>query len=440
MSELIESFRTAHGGLPSQPQALVGLRQSALDALIDAGLPGPRSEAWKYTSLRALARHRFQPAAEALADAELRALVENIPGPRAVFVNGRFNDALSALEGLPESFEARSMAAALQAGDADAVGAFARPSVDGSAVFALANSALAIDGLLLKLAPGSQHSQPIHLVQISDSRVVPVTTTGPAAGIAWHLRHQFVLGEGAEACLVQHELSLGQGLALGTTVCQLDLARSAAFQQIRLQQLGAGCSHFLRDDVTQRGESRYRRLDLELGQGLSRHELGVQLADAGAVLQADGVLLGTGSAHCDTRLGIVHAAGDTRCDLTWRGLSRDRSRVAFHGGITIDAGADGSEAMLSNKNLLLSEHAEVDTQPVLVIHADEVKAAHGATVGRLDPTALFYLRSRGLPVEQARRLLTAAFCRELLAQVDNETLRQDLIDRLDAALAREDLP
>ncbi|MDN5782813.1 MAG: SufD family Fe-S cluster assembly protein, partial [Luteimonas sp.] len=122
-------------------------------------------------------------------------------------------------------------------------------------------------------------------------------------------------------------------------------------------------------------------------------------------------------------------------ELTWRGIGAGRGRAVFHGGITIHQGADGSDANLSNKNLLLSEGAEIDTQPVLVIHADEVKAAHGATVGQLDPTAMFYLRSRGLPETDARRLLTAAFVREPLGMVASDTLRAALEVRLDAALA-----
>src|SRR5690606_20038631 len=109
-------------------------------------------------------------------------------------------------------------------------------------------------------------------------------------------------------------------------------------------------------------------------------------------------------------------------------------RAVFHGGITIQAGADGTEAELSSKNLLLSDQAEIDTQPVLVIHADEVKAAHGATVGRLDETALFYLRSRGLPAAEARRLLVQAFLREPLAMLGDETLAERLGDRLAARL------
>jgi len=108
--------------------------------------------------------------------------------------------------------------------------------------------------------------------------------------------------------------------------------------------------------------------------------------------------------------------------------------VVFHGGITIHPGADGTDARLSNKNLLLSPNAEIDTQPVLVIHADEVQAAHGATVGQLDANALFYLRARGVPQAEARQMLTAAFCREPLAAVEDAAVGEALLARLDAAL------
>ena len=129
--------------------------------------------------------------------------------------------------------------------------------------------------------------------------------------------------------------------------------------------------------------------------------------------------------------------GNTRCDLTWRGLAADRSRVVLHGGIGIRAGADGSNAALSSRNLLLSADAEIDAQPVLEIFADEVQAAHGAAVGGLDPTALFYMRSRGLPEADARRLLTAAFCRDVLTGLD-DALRAPAEAALDRALAALD--
>jgi Fe-S cluster assembly protein SufD len=148
-------------------------------------------------------------------------------------------------------------------------------------------------------------------------------------------------------------------------------------------------------------------------------------------------MLASARSHLDTQLDIRHAARDTRCDLLWRGLAAGRGRLAFHGGIHILAGADGAEAALSSKNLLLSDQAEVDTQPVLQIDADEVKAAHGATVGRLDPAALFYLRSRGLPENEARALLTLAFCREALSLLGDEPTVLALVSpRLEARLAQ----
>jgi len=167
--------------------------------------------------------------------------------------------------------------------------------------------------------------------------------------------------------------------------------------------------------------------------------LNVRLEGEGARLAANGVLFADGKRHLDTRLGIEHIARDTACDLVWRGLAAARGRAVFHGGITIRAGADGSDARLSNKNLLLSEGAEIDAQPVLEIHADEVRAAHGATVGRLDEGALFYLRSRGLPATVARRLLTAAFCRETLSVLDDAAMVEFIGVRLDAALGRIEL-
>ena len=161
----------------------------------------------------------------------------------------------------------------------------------------------------------------------------------------------------------------------------------------------------------------------------------MRLEGDNARLTANGVLLAGGRRHLDTRLGIDHIGRDTACALTWRGLGAGRGRAVFHGGILIREGADGTDAALSNKNLLLSDNAEIDTQPVLEIHADEVKAAHGATVGQLDANALFYLRSRGLTQAEARQLLTAAFCREPLGVIEDASVREALLARVDAALA-----
>ena len=234
--------------------------------------------------------------------------------------------------------------------------------------------------------------------------------------------------------MVEHYLATEPHANLGNTLMQVQLDTGASLSHLRIQQEDAGATSFLRTDVGMGRSARYRRLDLELGAGLSRHELNVALHGEDTHLHANGVLFGDGRRHLDTRLGIEHIGRDTACRLDWRGLAAQSSHAVFHGGILIRAGADGTDARLSNKNLLLSDQAAIDTQPVLEIHADEVQAAHGATVGNLDPMALFYLRSRGLPEVLASTLLTAAFCREVLGVFADGTLRETAVRALDGRL------
>jgi Fe-S cluster assembly protein SufD len=141
-----------------------------------------------------------------------------------------------------------------------------------------------------------------------------------------------------------------------------------------------------------------------------------------------------GRQHIDTQLAIRHQALNTTSTSNWRGVASDRARGVFRGAIVVAPGADGSDASLTNKNLLLSPSAEIDTKPELEIYADEVKAAHGATVGQLDERSLFYLRSRGIPLGEARALLTAAFCRAVLDDLPDGTLREHLSKLLVAQL------
>ncbi|OHE80461.1 MAG: Fe-S cluster assembly protein SufD [Lysobacterales bacterium GWF1_69_6] len=270
---------------------------------------------------------------------------------------------------------------------------------------------------------------PLHLVFVG---------TPAGADLAPHLRHLVELRKGASLTLVEHHLGLGAHRHLANHLLHAHLAGGARLVHARLQDEDAGATLFARTDAVLASGAEYRRADLELGAGLSRHELNVALQGDGAAVHAGGVLLADGRRQLDTRLGITHQARDTRCELPWRGLADQRGRAAFHGGIEIRAGADGSEAELSNKNLLLSDAAEIDTQPVLVIHADEVKAAHGATVGRLDETALFYLRSRGIPGEEARALLVQAFLLEPLAMLQDAALADTLGAAVAARLERKD--
>ena len=426
MSALLDSLASSLDVMAVRDAAGLGdIRRAALEDALRDGLPHARVEAWKYTPLRALERRAFvrADAAPAFDHAALAA----IPSPRIVFVNGRFDAGHSDLAGLPEGVTLQPLSRVLREGDAREANFLARRFERADEVFAKVNAALADEGVVLRAEADVRAEAAVHLVFVG----VPTNTD-----LAWHLRHLVELKAGAELRVVEHQLAIGDHRHLGNSLMHVHLGREARLLHARVQDASTGATLLHRTDAVLASDAEYRRLDLELGAALSRHELNVTLQGDNARLHANGVLLADGKRHLDTRLGIDHAARDTACELTWRGIGTDRGRAVFHGGILIREGADGTNANLSNKNLLLSEGAEIDTQPVLVIHADEVQAAHGATVGQLDQNAMFYLRSRGIPEPTARALLTAAFCRETLSVLEDAGVREAVAARLDAALAR----
>lgn len=415
MSALLDSLATGFDGDTA--------RRALLDEVLRDGLPGPRAEAWKYTSLRQLERRSFA-AVDTVPEIDA-GLLAGIPEPRVVFVNGRYCEALSRLAPLPDGIAVQRLSDALATGG-DSARFLARRFERSDETFARLNAALAREGILIRAQPGTRCDQPLHLVFIGAE---------DAVDRAWHLRNLVELRADASLSVVEHHLAAGAHAHLANVLTHVHVASGARLSHARVQADSARATQFLRTDAVLAREAGYERVDLELGSALSRHELNVRLEGDDARLHANGVLLADGRRHIETRLGIDHAARDTASELTWRGLAAGRGRAVFHGGILIREGADGSNAMLANKNLLLSDTAEIDSQPVLEIHADEVQAAHGATVGQLDPQALFYLRSRGLPLARATQLLTAAFCREPLSAVGDAGLRALLAERVDAALA-----
>ena len=429
MSALLDSFAAAFDGIAQRDAADLGAhRREALDAALRDGLPGPRSEAWKYTPLRALERRAFIPAQAAADTGALAAALADIPFPRMVFVDGRHDETHSDIASLPPGTDAQPLSRLLRTNEPRDANFLGRRYQGADEVFAVVNAALSEEGAVVRVENAAGDTTvTLHLVFVASG-------TAQESGV--HLRHCIDLRNDAALHLVEHHIALGEHRGLANHVAHVHLGQRARLTHVRVQAEAEGTSAFARTDAVLARSADYRRTDLELGAALSRHELNVRLEGEGATLTANGVLFADGKRHLDTRIGIEHIARDTSCALLWRGLGAGRGRAVFHGGIVIREGADGANANLSNKNLLLSAQAEIDTQPVLVIHADEVQAAHGATVGQLDPTALFYLRTRGLPEAEARTLLTAAFCREVLAGIDDTALRESLTVVLDAHLAR----
>ena len=393
-------------------------RQENRAAFAAGGLPVTRVEAWKYTALRGLAQRRFvsgDAAAQTRAVEPSALVLPAVAGVRLVFVNGAFRADLSALEQLPAGLSLQPLSQALQADAKPLRFALARHYRDVGDAFAQINAASAGDGVVLRVAAHARIEQPVQLVFV-----------GAEAELAWHARNVIELGEGAELSLVEQYAGSDEVAQLATVVSDIDLREGAQLHHVVLQDAGIGSHLVRRSSLRLHARAQATLHVLELGGALVRHDLRAELVGDGAQLHTRGVFMPHGRQHIDTQLAIRHQALNTRSSSHWRGVASDRARGVFRGAILVAPGADGSDAHLSNKNLLLSPGAEIDTKPELEIHADEVQAAHGATVGQLDERSLFYLRSRGIPLAEARALLTAAFCRAVLDELPNPELREYL--------------
>ena len=406
-------------------------RRESLEAFADAGLPDTRIEAWKYTALRALGQRRFAHGDPQAVSRTIDVGVLSLPGvdgPRLVFVNGVFRADLSSLGALPAGLSLRPLSAALREDSEQLRFALSHRYREAGDAFAWLNAALAGDGTVLRVAAGTVVAAPVHLLFVGT----------PAEGdLGWHLRNVVELEEGAELTLVEHHAASGAQKHLATVVGDVVLSAGAKLDLTVLQDAAEDATLVRRTQLRLDARAHAAVRVLELGGSLVRHDLRAELVGDEARFDSRGVFALHGRQHADTQLVVHHKALNTASESTWRGVADQRSRGVLRGAIVVAEGADGADASLSSKNLLLSAQAEIDTKPELEIYADEVKAAHGATVGQLDERALFYLRSRGIPHAEARALLTAAFCRAVLQDMPNEPLREHVSQLLLSHLPEE---
>lgn len=403
----------------SGPDWLKLVRLQARDQLLAEGMPGPRTEAWKYSPLRALQNLCLRRTSKASPSASVDAALFHLPGvdgPRVVFVDGVFRAELSDLPSVP-GLDVERLSDVLERNPESLRAALAPPSHRDALLFTRLNSALLEEGVVIRVAAGVRVETLLHLVCVGSADAEPSY---------WQLRNCIQLEAGSALRLIEHHVAVPSCSQFANVVSRIELGSGARLDLMQLQQVPESMRLVRRSEVEMGNDAHLELRSVEAGGQWMRHDLAVQLKGDRSRLVSRGVFVLHGRQHCDTRVDVQHQARDTACDMVWRGVADQRARGVFRGAITVCPGADGADAMLSNKNLLLSDQAEIDTQPVLEIHADEVKAAHGATVGQLDERALFYLRSRGLDLSEARSLLTLAFCRVAFDSISNVALREHL--------------
>jgi len=418
-----KEFRALPGG--SGPAWLGKLKEQAAAQFVVAGIPTRKTEAWKYTPLRML--EQLAPHFLDAADAESGA--GRFPEPVCPASAGTVDICDGRLSGsLPET--AAGFTLLPLAEGVTVFGDAMRQVLESTDVASPGNTFTALNTAFLEQGLVVHAGENVK----AGSLLIRWAFSGSDRGRMGNFRLVVLLEPGAELDLIEQFESAIPAAGALNTVTQMNLAEGAGLRHVRVQNESDEVVLLTSTAVEQAARSKYLYSGFDLGGGLVRHGLNARLAGAGAETVFDGAFVLDRKRHVDNHVSVDHAAPGCSSKQFFRGVLGGSSRGVFNGRALIRPGADGSSVRQSNANLLLSPLAEMDTKPELEIYADEVEASHGATVGQLDETAIFYLRSRGLSEDQARRILTMAFCHAVTDRLSDRSLAARISAMIDAAM------
>lgn len=423
--DLAERFQAERA--VSAPGWLRTLRQEGIAQLARQGFPTSKNENWKYTNVAPISGQAFTPVRtvhEAGVEAAVARLALPGTGPRLVFVDGWFVRELSHLDGGIAGLSVHSLRDALVK-DGElletleaSVGRRARAEEH---PFVALNAALLEEGALVRVAPGTVCTEPVQLLFLThgDNHVA---LSSPRVVV--------LAGDNSELTLVESYMGSAPGVSFTNAVTEVVLGAGAKVTHVKLQSESETAFHIGSLHVEQGRDSRFASHLISLGGALARNEVSTTFAAQGGECILNGLYVGHGSQHLDHWTNLDHAHPRCTSRELYKGVLDDTSRGTFHGKVLVRPDAQQTDSRQSNRNLLLSEAAMADARPQLEILADDVKCAHGATVGRLDEQALFYLRSRGIPRAEAEWLLTHAFASEVVGAVPLAALRAQVEELL----------
>jgi Fe-S cluster assembly protein SufD len=399
------------------------LREAAIARFAELGFPTTRLEEWKYTNVAPIARMPLQPAqptAHALASEALAAAtIPELVCAQLVFINGHYASELSALQALPQGVEVSSLALALSRRPSWLEAHLAHYASFDDAAFVALNTAFMQDGACVYVRRGMVVDVPIHLVFIS-------LPQGQAT--VSHPRNLLVLEDSAQATVIESYIGLGEDVYLTNAVTELVVGQNSSAEHLRLEWESRSAFHVAALQVQQGRSSNVVSHAMAVGGVLARHDINVALNGEGGENTLNGLFMAADQQHIDNHTRIDHVRPHCTSRELYKGILAGKGRGVFNGKIVVHKDAQQTDAMQTNKNLLLSQDASIDTKPQLEIFNNDVKCSHGSTIGRLDANSLFYLRTRGLDEEDARSLLTYAFASELVNRISLQPLRTKLND------------
>ncbi|HEY2951730.1 MAG TPA: Fe-S cluster assembly protein SufD [Verrucomicrobiae bacterium] len=397
-------------------------RKAGISRFAELGFPTLQDEDWRFTNIAPIARLPFKPALDPQRDGVTAKSLSHftfagLAGSRLVFVNGRFVPDLSSLASLPAGAKIMSLAAALTAEPALVQEHLFRHARADANAFTALNIAFFQDGAFIHVPEGQTVPQPVHLLFVSTAKDNG-TTTQP--------RNLIVAGKGSKLTVIESYVSLSDAAYFTNSVTELVAGDNAVVEHLKFQDESQQAFHLSALAANFGCASNVITHSIALGAKLSRTNFYTTLAGEGLECILNGLYLTRGEQLADHYMIVEHAQPRCASHEYFNGILADKSRGVFHGRILVQPAAQKTDAKQTNKNLLLSDDATADTKPQLEIYADDVKCTHGATIGQLNDESIFYLRTRGIGLDQSRRMLIHAFAGEIIDRVRSEPVREEL--------------
>jgi len=388
-------------------------RSAALERASALSVPTTRDEEWRFTDLSTLYRLKLEPASATgqIDSSVLGTLLVPEAAARLVFVDGCFNSEASSIQE-EKSVRVASLQRALAASEWQS----AHPAIESHLaaianveqdVFAAANTAYLQDAAVVYVsAGGGADDAPIHVINVTTGREI---STSP--------RLLIMAEQGSQCTVIEDYVAMGGSAYLTNSVCEIVIAANAEVRHIKVQREADTAFHIANTSVLMQADARYRNWSVGIGGRISRHNLNVYQNGPGVDCEMHGLAMISGRQLADTHSSIDHAFAHGTSRQIHKTISAGSAHAVFNGKIMVRKGAQQTNSSQQSRNLLLSPRATVDTKPQLEIFADDVKCAHGATVGQMDDDEVFYLKSRGLSESAARNLLTYAFAKEVVEHI-----------------------
>ena len=424
VAERQNTYLAAFDAFRRSPQAgpawLLDVRESAFRRFVDHGFPSTREEDWRFTNVAPIADTAFDvaPAVDVARAVIGPSSFEDDVAAEIVVVNGRMSDSLSSLEALPRGVTIRNARRGWKPFTLDrpASGSDGNPEtrLTASTPFTDLNLAFFADAIVISVDPKAIVRSPIHVLFLSAASSAPAMVTPHLVVIA---------GEGSQVSIIESYVGAGDGVTLTNAVTEFRLAESAVVNHAKIQRELPQAFHIAHMTARLDRSANLVSHAITLGGRIARNDIVAELAGEGAECMLNGLYVADGDTLVDTHTTIDHAKAHCPSHELYKGILDGRSRAVFNGKIIVRQDAQKTDAKQTNKALLLTDDAQINTKPQLEIFADDVRCTHGAAIGQLDEDQLFYLRARGIPEIAARNLLIHAFANDVLASTKIEGIR-----------------